>query len=231
MLESGCSKLRLIKINYIFILANTIIKTGRKMKIFLIAILITFSSLSIAQPTWQEATKNWENSPYIQTLPPFCSYLSKKIIVPSKYRNVNWTKKFGQGMTWGNHFCYASAKIPICRSYFGNNRIACLKHQTEGFTYWIEHTGPDFKLLPYLYSGYGDLLNEIGNTNQAIIQYQNSLQKNPRYIKAYKGLINSYIKIGALKEAEATVNTALKIKKTKSLVRQKQKIDKLLSSQ
>jgi tetratricopeptide (TPR) repeat protein len=200
------------------------------MKIFLTAILITFSSLSIAKPSWQEATHDWENSPYLSSAPPFCSYLSQKIIVHPKYRNVNWTQKFGKSMLWGNHFCYNSVRIPICREYFGKNKIACLKYYSEGFTYWIKHSDPDFKLLPYLYSGYGDLLNEIGDTGQAIIQYKNSLKKNPRYIKAYNGLIDSYIKIGALKEAEEAVNRALKIKKTKSLVRKQQKINKLLST-
>jgi len=199
------------------------------MRILLITILITFSNLAIAQEPWPKATKNWRESPnlsmYLHSVPAFCSFSADP-----RSKKIDWKKKFGRGMTWGNHYCYAQIKMPICREYFGNHKIACLKAQTEGFTYWINHVEPNFKLLPFIYLGYGDLLTEIGDTNQAIIQYKNVLKKNKKYIKAYQGLIDSYIKIGALKEAEVTVNTALKIKKTKSLIKQQQKIDKLLSS-
>jgi len=188
------------------------------MKIFLIAILVTFSNLTFAQQPWAYATKHWQDSPFVALSPPFC-------IDPT----IDWRKKFGRSMTWSNHFCHAYVKIHICRSYFGNDKIACLKNQEEGFTYWIKHAQPGFKLLPTIHSKYGDLLNEIGDTNRAIIEYKNALNENPKYIKAYQGLIDSYIKVGLLKEAKKTVNTALQIKESKSLLKRKNKIDKLLS--
>ncbi len=206
------------------------------MRIISIALLIIFSSLAIAQQKYMNNYKNlseainkanpgadWSKSPYAASLPPFCG-VSKD----PKYKNVNWKKVYGSGLTWSNHYCGSLTRIPICRKYYGKLRKDCLYAQTEGFTYWLKNIGdPNFKLLPYIYVGYGDLLEEIGDSGNAIIQYTNALKRKPKYIKAYKGLIDAYIKLGMLKEAEQTVNYALKIKETKSLLRRKKKIEEL----
>lgn len=195
------------------------------MRIFSAVLLIMFSSLALAQQQpWSEATQGyWRISPYAASLPPFCG-VSKD----PRYKDVNWKKVYGPEMTWSNHYCEALTKMPICRKYYGKARKDCLYKMTGGFTYWLNNIkNPDFKLLPYIYVGYGDLLNEIGDSGKAITQYTNALKRNPKSIKAYKGLIDTYIKLGMLKEAEEAVNSALKIKETKSLHRRKKKIEKL----
>ena len=194
------------------------------MRIILIALLFIFSSLAIAQQqSKQEDPGYWKNSPYASLLPPFCG-ASKD----PRYKNVDWKKRYGSEMTWNNHYCKALTRIPLCRKKYGKRKKDCLYIQEEGFTYWLSHIkNPDFKLLPYIYVGYGDLLNEIGDSGKAITQYINALERDPKYIKAYKGLIDTYIKLGMLEDAEQAVNSALKIKKTKSLLRRKKEIEKL----
>lgn len=188
------------------------------MRIISIALLILFSSLAIAAAEWHKATRgDWRESPYAASLPPFCG-TSKD----PRWVNVSWAElkeRFGHEITHSNHLCSALTKIPICRKFIGKDRIACLSSMSEGYTYWLKHIrDPNYKLLPYIYVAYGDHLNEIGDTGKAIAQYQAALNKDPKYIKAYKGLIDTYIKLGMLKQAEESVNAALKIKETKSLL-------------
>ncbi len=195
------------------------------MRIISATLLIIFFSLAHAkQPKWQYAIGgSYKTSPYVDLLPPFCG-LSKN----PKYKNVNWKKVYGPEMTWSNHFCEALTIKPICRKYPVKDKKECLSRLESSYIYWQRHmSNPDFKLLPYYYVEYGDLLKEIGDTGKAITQYQNALKANPKYIKAYTRLVDYYIEIGLLEEAEHAVNTALKIKETKSLLRRKKEIEKI----
>ena len=83
----------------------------------------------------------------------------------------------------------------MCRTYPSRERIQCLNYFTEGYTYWISHAkNPNFGMLPYLHTGLGDLYFEIGKKAEAISEYQLALKKNPKYLKAYKSIIDALVK-------------------------------------
>ncbi|MEZ0186522.1 MAG: type IV pilus biogenesis/stability protein PilW [Candidatus Reddybacter sp.] len=191
-------------------------------KIFLI--ILSFSTIpSYAQVPWREATAgNWRESPYKSSLPPFCG--KKNGTKNPIFSGPN----FRGDMTWGNHLCGALTKIPICQNYSGNNRIECLNDQTRGYTYWISHSkNPNFGLLPYLHTGLGGLYFEMGKRLEAINEYNIALSKNPKYLKAYKGIIDVYISIGDLTNAQHYLDRALSIKELKAFKKRQAEINKL----
>ncbi|MEZ0154843.1 MAG: tetratricopeptide repeat protein [Candidatus Reddybacter sp.] len=184
------------------------------------------SSIAIAQIPWREATAgNWKESPYKSSLPSFCAPNAKN---RPPFNGPNYRSD----MTWGNHLCGALTKIPICRNYFNNDRIECLTHQTRAYTYWISHSkNPNFGLLPYLHTGLAGLYFEMGKRLEAIQEYNLALHKNPKYLKAYKGLIDVYIDLGDLESAQKYLDHALTIKKLKSFKRREKEINKLKNLQ
>ena len=180
--------------------------------------------LSYAQTPWREATAgNWKESPYKSSLPPFCAANAKQ---RPPFNGPNYR----DDMTWSNHLCGALTKIPICRNYSGNSRVECLNDQTRGYTYWISHSkNPNFGLLPYLHTGLGGLYFEMGKRQEAINEYNFALNKNPKYLKAYKGIIDAYINIGDLTTAQNYLDKALSIKKLKAFKRRQTEINKLMN--
>ena len=189
----------------------------------LLIILPVITTLSYAQVPWREATAgNWKESPYISSLPPFCG--TKKGKPNPIFKGPNYR----DDMIWGNHLCGALTKIPICYKYSGKHRIECLNDQTKGYTYWISHSkNPKFGLLPYLHTGLGGLYFEMGKRLDAINEYNIALSKNPKYLKAYKGIIDVYIDIGDLTSAQDYLDKALSIKKLKAFKKRQAKINKL----
>lgn len=131
-------------------------------------------------------------------------------------------------MTWGNHLCGALVKIPICRTYPQPSRNECLSHFTEGYTYWISHAkNPKFGMLPYLHTGLGELYIEMGNKGGAIQEFHKAIAKNPKYLKAYKAMIDALISINDLDGAQQYLDKAMSIKQHKAFKRRQVKIDKL----
>lgn len=131
-------------------------------------------------------------------------------------------------MTWGNHLCGALVKIPICRTYPQPSRNECLAYSSEGYTYWISHAkNPKFGMLPYLHTGLGELYIEMGNKGGAIQEFHKAIAKNPKYLKAYKAMIDALISIDDLDGAQQYLDKAMSIKQHKAFKRRQVKIDKL----
>ena len=169
---------------------------------------------------WREAVRgDWKaNRP---NLPPFCAE-------NYRHRAPFNGPNFGQDMVWGNHLCGALTKIPICRRYFGRERSECLNKFTEGYTYWISHAkNPNFAMLPYLHTGLGDLYFEIGKKAEAISEYQLALRKNPKYLKAYKSIIDAFINLKQYDNAQYYLDQAMAIKAHKAFKRRQEKLNKL----
>lgn len=189
-------------------------------QILFLSLTTVVSTVAIAQPPWREAVRvDWKQ--HRSTLPPFCA-------VNVKQRPPFNGPNFGRDMTWGNHLCEALVKIPICRTYFGKDRIECLADQSKDYTYWISHAkNPNFGMLPYLHTGLGQLYFEMGKKAEAISEYQLALKKNPKYLKAYKSLIDAFIDLKQYDNAQYYLDKAMAIKTHKAFKRRQQKLNKL----
>lgn len=182
-------------------------------------------NLAYAQQPWREAIRgDWRESASAKALPPFCGtnprYKNKQLFTGPSYKR--------EDMTWGNHLCSGLTKMPICRTYPRKDRIECLNYYTEGYTYWISNAkNPDFGLLPYLHTGLGDLYFEIGKKAEAVTQFKLALRKNPKYLKAYKSIIDAFIDLKQYDNAQYYLDKAIAIKPHKAFKRRQQKLNNL----
>lgn len=179
--------------------------------IFVFSLCFSIAAVS-AQVPWREAIEkiNYKDS---ITIPPFC-----RINNPDpRYKNIDWDKKFGGHNDYLNHFCDSKARIPVCYRYPEKEKKECLTGFLEGTAYAIEHSPPNYGLLPYLHTEHGDLLKELGRYPEAIQSYNAAIQKNKKYIRAYAMLADTYILIKQYDEAEKTVNEGLKYKENQTL--------------
>ena len=188
--------------------------------LLVVYILLSGTSTAYAKQPWREAVRgDWKQ--HRATLPPFCA-------ANVKHRAPFNGPNFRDDMTWGNHLCGALTKIPICRTYFGKDRYECLSYFTEGYTYWISHAkNPKFGMLPYLHTGLGQLYFEMGNKPEAIREYQIAIKKNPKYLKAYKSLIDAFIDLKQYDNAQYYLDKAIAIKPHKAFKRRQEKLNKL----
>lgn len=202
-------------------------KTKRTYKAITMTLLIGMSGISsshlaYAQVPWREAVRaglDWKQKR--AQLPPFCAANVKQ---RAPFNGPNYRGD----MTWGNHLCGALISIPICRTYFGKDRIECLNSSTEGYTYWISNAkNPKFGMLPYLHTGLGQLYFEMGKKAEAIGEYQIALKKNPKYLKAYKSIIDAFIDLKQYDNAQHYLDKAMAIKPHKAFKRRQKKLNTL----
>jgi len=190
--------------------------------LLLIASTLFSTNTVYAQKPWREAIQEvgyWKENR--SGLPPFCA---KGATQRPPFNGPN----FRGDMVWNNHLCGGLLKMPICRSYFGKDRAACLNYLTEGYTYWVSHAkNPNFGMLPYLHTGLGQLYFEIGKKSEAIEQYLLALKKNPKYLKAYKSLIDAFIDLKQYDNAQYYLDKAMAIKPHKAFKRRQEKLNKL----
>jgi|TARA_R110002050_G_scaffold18828_1_gene54633 tetratricopeptide (TPR) repeat protein len=201
--------------------------TGHTYKLIALIILISVSNISSirmahAQVPWREAVRadlEWKQNR--EKLPPFCAENVKQ---RAPFNGPNYRGD----MTWHNHLCSALISIPICRTYYGKDRIECLNSRTEGYTYWISHAkNPNFGMLPYLHTGLGELYFEMGNKAEAIKEYQLALNKNPKYLKAYKNIIDAFIDLKQYDNAQYYLDKAMAIKPHKAFKKRQKKLNTL----
>lgn len=82
-------------------------------------------------------------------------------------------------------------------------------------------------MLPYLHTGLGELYFEIGKNAEAINEYLLALKKNPKYLKAYRSLIDVFIDIKQYDSAQFYLDKAMAIKPNKAFKRRQEKLNKL----
>ncbi len=184
---------------------------------------LCFSITASAQIPWEEAVHkiNYKDS---VTIPPFC-----RINNPDpRYKNTDWRKKFGDDFVYINHYCDAKANIPTCYQYPEKEKKACITNLLEGTNYAIAHSkDPNYQLLPFIYTERGEMLKEIGNYAEAIHDFNFAIQKNPKYIKAYAMLADTYILTKQYNEAENVINQGLKFKESPALLKKLERIKTL----
>jgi len=189
--------------------------------ILLFCFTIASHNLHADRIAWREAVRGGDWKSNRSGLPPFCAANASQ---RPPFNGPN----FKGDMTWNNHLCSGLTKMPICRTYSGRQRIECLSKFTEGYTYWISHAkNPNFGMLPYLHTGLGELYFEIGKKAEAISQYQLALKKNPKYLKAYKSLIDAFIDLKQYDNAQYYIDKAMTIKPHKAFKRRQVKLNKL----
>lgn len=173
-----------------------------------------------AQEPWSSATGKVNYKDEIN-IPPFC-----RVNKPDpRYKNMDWKKKFGESFIYINHYCDSKAKMNVCYQYPKKDRDACLSRMLEGIEYAIKNASdPNYALLPLLYTDLGVVYKDIGRYAEATQSFDNAIQKNSKYIRAYGMLADTYILTKQYDEAEKTVNEGLKHKQSKALYKRLQKI-------
>jgi len=98
----------------------------------------------------------------------------------------------------------------------------------KSYDYWLNHAkNPDFALRPYLHTGLGRLYMEMGRKTDAITEFKMALKNNPKYLKAYKSIIDAYIKLGDSKNAQLYLDQGMRVKRLKAFKRRQEEIDTL----
>lgn len=201
-----------------------------KIKNLLFISLIFTTSSTLAREPWRDAVhKPIDPTIAALSVPPFCEGISGIHNIPTRHKNINWTQKFGGDMVWINHYCDQKPKIPICFQYPEAEKRECLISMLEGTTYILNHAqNPDFALIPFLRSERGVLLKDIGKYPEAIADFEFAIKKNPRFIPAYIGLVDTYKKIKQYDNAKQVLERALhQNPKNKSLLKKLARINAL----
>ena len=94
------------------------------------------------------------------------------------------------------------------------------------FQYMIDHSDPKLKLFPKLYYERGTVLDELGNTEEAIKSLRKSIEIEPTHALPYATLSELYTKLKMHKEAKEILEEGLKKNQnSKMLTKKLQKID------
>ena len=177
----------------------------------LITLLLFFGLNKSAFPKepWAEYVVQGSFDPIAAALfvPPFCEGNSGIGII---HKPKDWKKIYGQDFTYINHYCDGKHKIPKCYEYPEKEKKACLRYFLEGTTYAIKNShNQNYALLPFLHTERGNLLKDIGNYEEAILEFKTSISKNNKFHPAYLGIADTYIKLKDLDEAEKYIQMGL----------------------
>lgn len=204
------------------------------MKINFITISIIFllffglNKAAFSKTPWEEYVIDGRFDPIeaATLVPPFCEGNSGIGII---HKPKDWMAMFGKDFTYINHYCSGKHKIQKCYEYPEKEKKACLSYFLEGTTYAIKNSqNKNYALLPFLYTERGNLLKEIGNYEEAILDFKTSIAKNNKFHPAYLGIANTYIKLNNLNEAEKYIEMGLEQNPSKqSLIIKLEKIRKL----
>ncbi|CCE24393.1 tetratricopeptide repeat protein [Methylotuvimicrobium alcaliphilum] len=144
----------------------------------------------------------------ISRLPPFCQVWARgdteqtdQWVAKLKISNIHHLCK---GLNHVNH-----ANL---RSY--NNKDNTLGYHIKSgigeFSYVLAHAkGQPFPLRSFVYLNRAKLHEISGDIIKSIEDYSFSIKSNPKYVKAYVGLIDLYIKIGDKEQAAITLKKGL----------------------
>ncbi|AMK78380.1 MULTISPECIES: tetratricopeptide repeat protein [Methylomonas] len=165
---------------------------------------------SFAKERWQDAMQKPINPMLALTLaPPFCQGMEGIPALPA-YQNKDWSKEYGGDFVFINHYCQSKPRILYyCYSYSEAEKNECVASLLPQIDYALKSAKSSYKLYPFLSKERADVFLEIGNYSDAISNYQIAINANNKFIPAYTGLANTYIKQKKYDEAEKIINIGL----------------------
>ncbi|OAI04690.1 hypothetical protein A1353_13150 [Methylomonas methanica] len=197
-------------------------------KFILTLTLVLAMDSSFAKERWQDALARPSDPMLAATLvPPFCQGFVGIPKLPP-YQNKDWRKEYGDDYVFVNHYCEAKPKQFICYSYSGTEKNDCLASMIQHIDYALKRENTSYALYPFLTKERGDVFLAIGKYSDAISNYQKAIKVNSKFVPAYIGLANTYIKQNKYDEAEDAINDGLtQNPQKKSLLKKLEKIQKL----
>ncbi len=197
-------------------------------KFILTITLVLTTASSFAKERWQDAlAKPFDPMMGATLVPPFCQGFSGMPKLPP-YTNKDWRKEYGDDFVFINHYCDTKPKQFICYSFSEIERNECLASIIQNIDYALKGENQTYKLYPFLTKERADIFLAIGKYPEAISNYQKAIKVNSKFVPAYIGLANTYIKQNKYDEAEDAINDGLtQNPQKKSLLKKLEKIQKL----
>jgi len=128
-------------------------------------------------------------------------------------RNIDAAQEFEHALSLNPGLAYAS--YVLGNLYYSQGRLneALANYQSA-----LMHK-PDSWYAAYIHNGLGNVQLGLGNTEQAIIEYQTAVALSPVYAEAYANQGNAFAKQGRILEAKKAYEAALALNPNLSLTR------------
>lgn len=172
-------------------------------QLIIIIYLFTYS-INIKASPWEAAlidSGEWSEQPEAKNLPPFCG-------TNPRYKNFksNFTSAYL------NHPCESLVRRNICFRFTGQDKNNCFMAISKGFTYTLKNDpDPKMPLRPWLYCEAGLTYFYAENYKNAVQAYTESIKINKKYLRAYSGLSDVYVKLKNYDQATEIIEQGLKI--------------------
>lgn len=152
----------------------------------------------------------------IALLPPYCIDTEGFKYGPKGAPNQSpkaayWESVMGPTFWALHHSCWA--KIALMRSYRSGispqKRNSLLESAIADYSFVLKRAGPDFVLLPEIYTNIGDLELQLQRYKRANDAFELARKVKPDYWPAYSHWADYLIKSGKKEEARALLKTGL----------------------
>lgn len=179
-----------------------------------VALLMLFGMSGIAH-----AVAPWEPTPAeMRLLPPYC--VAK--FDGTKEQRRAWAQRLGRGFQDIHHFCAGMNFLRRAnRAPTNEVRRFNLKRTVTNMNYMIDHSPPDFVLMPAVYLYKGRALEGLGRMGAAAAAFGKAIALRPDYVPPYVELSAIFHKTGDEKKAEQVLRDGLKHKPGSRILRRR----------
>ncbi len=147
------------------------------------------------------------NDSELAALPPYCR---------AKWRDVGeaeqqrWRSTFGPNWSHMHHYCINL--VEAMRAERESNpemRKRGLDSARDGFRNHLQETEPTHVLRYEIFYNLGRVSARLGDNEEAIQAFQESIRLRPQYVASYASLSDLYRKMGRTKDARDTLDAGL----------------------
>ncbi len=149
----------------------------------------------------------------LHSLPHMClaqQFINEELdspLVPQAERK-QLLERLGHSFIHYHHYCWALLCIRRATAPGGDKFN--YHRALENFDYVILHADPSFALLPDVYFQKANLLDQLGEREKAVIEYQNAVRARADYTPARVALVQLYLDRDDIEAARAALAEGLK---------------------
>lgn len=158
-------------------------------------------------------------------LPPFCKTKFDNGLNRSHPDVRRWMNILGPEYEHIHHYCFG-LNFYYRAGVGDNNKDYYLRRAMDNYNYLIEHSRPDFILLPEVYVKRGQVYRSMGDTARAIQDFRKARDMKPDYLKPYAVIGDTYLQMGEKEKAREAWEQGLKVSpQSKALGRRIKSLD------
>lgn len=203
------------------------LKKYSALKILIIIVCVTQSTMSYAAKNWHEAS-----GLELQQLPPFCqswykAYRGREASPRDMQQFQSWRQRLG-GIPDPQHLCPGLYALNYSYQFSkkSRDRAYALQAATNELSYVLKYN-PKFPIRSTVLLKRGKAFEEWDKLDKAMADYQEAMHIKPNNTRAYTAVAGIYLKLNNKTEALNIINQGLKIKpKSKLLLNFKKRIGK-----